>query len=103
MFYLVLTTTKGRAEAGRIAKKIVKEKLAACANIVPGVSSTYWWKGKIERSSENLLLIKTSGGKLDKLIERIKELHSYEVPEIIAVPIERGLAEYLKWLKESLR
>jgi periplasmic divalent cation tolerance protein len=103
MFYLVLTTTKARVEAERMAKKIVGEKLAACANVVPSISSTYRWKGKIERSRETLLLIKTSGEKLDKLIERIKELHSYEVPEIIAVPIERGLPEYLKWLKESLR
>jgi periplasmic divalent cation tolerance protein len=103
MFYLVLTTTKGRAEAERIAQKIVGEKLAACVNVVPNISSTYRWKGKIERSREAMLLIKTSGEKLDKLIERIEELHSYEVPEIIAVPIERGLAEYLKWLKESLR
>jgi periplasmic divalent cation tolerance protein len=103
MFYLVLTTTKNRAEAERIAKKIVGEKLAACVNVVPNISSTYRWKGKIERSRETLLLIKTSGEKLDKVIKRIEELHSYEVPEIIALPIERGLPEYLKWLKESLR
>ena len=103
MFYLVLTTMKARAEAERMAKKIIGEKLAACVNIVPSISSTYRWKGKIERSRETLLLIKTSGEKLDKLIKRIKKLHSYEVPEIIALPIERGLPEYLKWLKESLR
>jgi periplasmic divalent cation tolerance protein len=103
MFYLVLTTTKGRAEAKRITDRIIREKLAACVNIVPNTSSTYHWKGKIERSRETLLLIKTSGEKLDKLIKKIKELHSYEVPEIIALPIERGLPKYLKWLKGSLR
>ena len=103
MFYLVLTTMKARAEAERMAKKIIGEKLAACVNVVPSISSTYRWKGKIERSRETLLLIKTSGEKLDKLIKRIKKLHSYEVPEIIVLPIERGLPEYLKWLKESLR
>ena len=103
MFYLVLTTVKARVEAERIAKKIVGEKLAACVNVVPSIISTYRWKGKIERSRETLLLIKTSGEKLDKVIKRIKELHTYKVPEIIALPIERGLPEYLKWLKESLR
>ena len=103
MFYIVLTTTKKRAEAERIAKKIVGEKLAACVNVVPNISSTYRWKRKIERSRETLLLTKTSNKKLDKLIKRIKALHSYKVPEIIALPIERGLPEYLKWLKESLR
>jgi len=103
MFYLVLTTTKTHAEAERITKKIVGEKLAACVNVVPSISSTYRWKGKIERSREALLLIKTSDEKLDRLIKRIAKLHSYEVPEIIALPIERGLPEYLKWLKESLR
>jgi len=103
MFYLVLTTTKKHAVAERIAKKIVGEKLAACVNVVPSISSTYRWKGKIERSRETLLLIKTSDKKLDKLIKRIAKLHGYEVPEIIALPIERGLPEYLKWLKESLR
>jgi len=103
MFYLVLTTTKGRAEAGRIAKKIVEEQLAACANVVPGISSTYRWEGKIERSKETLLLIKTSKGKLAKLIKRIKELHTYKVPEIMALPIKRGSPEYFKWLRESLK
>ncbi len=103
MFYLVMTTVKARVEAERIAKKIVGEKLAACVNVVPSISSTYRWKGKIERSRETLLLMKTSGEKLDKAIKRIKELHTYKVPEIIALPIERGLPEYLKWLKKSLR
>ncbi len=103
MFYLVLTTVKARVEAERIAKKIVGEKLAACVNVVPSISSTYRWKGKIERSRETLLLVKTSGEKLDKVMKRIKELHTYKVPEIIALPIERGLPEYLKWLKKSLR
>ncbi len=103
MFYLVLTTTKDRAEAKRIAEKIVGEKLAACVNVVSNVSSVYWWRKKIERANEALLLAKTSGEKLDRLTTRIKELHSYEVPEIIALPIKRGSSEYFRWLKESLR
>ncbi len=103
MFSLVLTTVKNRAEAKRLSEKLVSEKLAACVSVLPSVSSTYRWRGKLERAKENLLLIKTSDEKLDRLIPRIKELHSYEVPEVLVVPIERGLPKYLKWLEESLR
>jgi len=103
MFSLVLTTVKNQAEAKRLSEKLVSEKLAACVSVLPSVNSTYRWHGKLERAKENLLLIKTSNKKLDRLIPRIKELHSYEVPEVLVVPIERGLPEYLKWLVESLR
>ena len=102
MFSLVLTTVKDRAEAKRISGRLVSEKLAACVSALPNVSSTYRWRGKVERAKEILLLIKTSNEKLDLLIPRIKELHSYEVPEILVLPIERGLPEYLRWLEESL-
>lgn len=103
MFHVVLVTAKDSAEAKRIGELLVKEKLAACANVIPGVNSTYWWKGKIESSNEVLLLLKTSREKLDDLINRVKELHSYETPEVLALPIEKGSPDYLKWLEESLR
>lgn len=103
MFSLVLTTVKNRAEAKRLGEKLVSEKLAACVSALPSTSSIYRWHGKLERARENLLLIKTSNEKLDRLLPRIKELHSYEVPEVLVLPIERGLPEYLKWLEESLR
>jgi periplasmic divalent cation tolerance protein len=103
MSYVVLTTTKDSAEAERIAKQLVDERLAACVNVLPKISSTYKWKGKVVHASEALLLIKTSKERLDRLIARVKELHSYEIPEILALPIERGSQEYLKWLEESLR
>jgi len=102
MFYVVLVMAKDRAEARHIGDRLVEERLVACANVVPSVDSTYWWKGKVERTDETLLLMKTSSEKLDRLISRVKELHSYEVPEVLALPIERGSPEYLKWLKESL-
>ncbi|MDI6642849.1 MAG: divalent-cation tolerance protein CutA [Candidatus Hodarchaeaceae archaeon] len=102
MFSLVLTTVKNRAEAKRLSEKLVSEKLAACVSVLPNVKSVYRWHGKIERASEVLLVVKTSA-KLDRLIPRIKELHSYEVPEILVLRVERGLPEYLKWLEESLR
>lgn len=86
-----------------MGEKLVSEKLAACVSLVPKVSSVYRWGGKIERADEVLILIKTSQEKLDRLIPRIKELHSYEVPEVLVLPIERGSPEYLKWLEESLK
>lgn len=101
MPYVVLVATKDSAEAERIAKQLVDERLAACVNVLPNVSSTYRWKGKVEHASEALLLVKTSNEKLDGLIARVKELHSYEIPEILVLPIERGSKEYLKWLEEA--
>lgn len=103
MFYVVLVTARDQGEAQRIAEQVVNERLAACVNVVSGVSSTYIWRGEVERTSEALLLMKTSREKLDYLFKRVKELHSYEMPELLALPIERGSPEYLKWLEESLR
>jgi periplasmic divalent cation tolerance protein len=103
MFSIVLTTMGNRAEAKRLGEKLVSEKLAACVSEVPNASSVYWWRGKLEHARETLLLIKTSNKKVDRLIQRIKELHSYEVPEVLVIPIKRGSPEYLKWMEESLR
>lgn len=103
MFCVVLTTVKNRAEAKRLAEMLVSEKLAACVSAVPNVSSVYRWRGKVERAREVLVVVKTSMKKLERLIPRIKELHSYEVPEVLVLRVERGLPKYLKWIKESLR
>ena len=103
MFCLALVTAKDEQEAKRLGEKLVSERLAACVSVVPKMSSVYRWRGEIERADEALILIKTSQEKLDRLIPRIKELHSYEVPEVLVFPIERGSPEYLKWLEESLR
>jgi periplasmic divalent cation tolerance protein len=102
VFSLVLTTVKNRREAMQMAEKLVSEKLAACVSAIPNVVSVYRWRGKVERTGEVMLLVKTSAKKLDRLIDRMKELHSYEVPEILVLRVERGLPEYLKWLEESL-
>jgi periplasmic divalent cation tolerance protein len=85
-----------------MAEKLVSEKLAACVSSIPNVTSVYRWRGKVEQSKEVMLVAKTSEKKLDRLIHRIKELHSYEIPEILVLRVERGLPEYLKWLEESL-
>jgi periplasmic divalent cation tolerance protein len=98
--YCVMFTTAGdRPEAERIAGSLVERGLAACVQLLP-VDSIYLWKGKVEKNGEILLLIKTRSDRVDKAMAVIKAAHSYEVPEIIAVPIESGLPEYLAWIDE---
>ena len=100
---VVLVTCSSSAEARRIARAVVKGRLAACVNILPGaVTSIYRWKGKVESAKERLLLIKTSRKRIAKLRKTVERLHSYEVPEFIALPIAAGLPKYLTWLEECL-
>ncbi len=98
MYAIVYITASNIGEARDLVEAIVKERLAACANVVESVESTYWWQGKIERDDESLIILKTKESKLDELIKRVKELHSYENPEIIAVPILKGSSDYLAWI-----
>jgi len=98
MHAVVEVTTANEEEAKRIGRKIVEERLAACANIIPSISSFYWWKGRLEEDSESMLLLKTRVENLDRLIERIRELHSYENPAITAFTIARGSRRYLEWI-----
>jgi periplasmic divalent cation tolerance protein len=99
---IVLVTVPGRADGERIAEAVVGEQLAACVNILGPIRSIYRWQGKICRDDEHLLVIKTTRVRYPDLETRIKALHTYEVPEVIALPIERGSAEYLNWLREAL-
>ena len=99
---MVFTTVKNLTEARRLGKLLVTEKLAACVTAIPQVESTYRWRGKVEKSSEVMLVIKTTSKKIDDLISRIKKLHSYKVPEVLVLRVERGLPEYLKWIEESV-
>jgi periplasmic divalent cation tolerance protein len=87
----------------KIAKLLVNEKKAACVNIVPGLDSLFRWKGKIDSARENLLLVKTRASLLSEIINLVKQVHSYEVPEIIALPIVGGSEEYLNWLDSACR
>ncbi|HSI11806.1 MAG TPA: divalent-cation tolerance protein CutA [Chthoniobacter sp.] len=101
---LIILTTWPDAEIARAAaRKVVEEKLAACANVVPGVESIYRWQGNIETSSEVLVIFKTTPARYAALEARIRELHSYEVPEILSLPIGSGLPAYLGWVEESCR
>ncbi len=97
--YLVLVTCASTAEAKRIARAVVEERLAACVNIFPGaVTSIYRWKGKVESARERLLLIKTSQKRLAKLQAAVQRLHSYDVPEFIVLRIAAGSRPYLAWM-----
>ena len=100
---IVLVTTSSREEAEKIAKILLEERLVACANIIGPMHSLFWWQGKIDEAKEHLILMKTRKDLFGKVSERVKTLHSYQVPEIISTPIIEGSKEYLKWLDESLR
>jgi len=99
-YLVVFVTCKDKDEAMSIAEVLVTEKLAACANVIEPAVSIYMWKGKIERSIEAFMIIKTQIDAFPELVTRIKELHSYDVPEIIALPIMGGNPAYLKWIDE---
>ncbi len=99
---IVLTTVGAREEASKIARALVEQQLAACVNVVGPIESVYRWKGKIETSGEWLLVIKTTKEALPDLEEAVSELHSYDLPEFIALPVEAGSEEYLEWIADSV-
>ena len=98
LFQIVLTSCPDEACAERIARTLVEEGLAACVNILPPMRSIYRWKSKIEDAAEQLLVIKSAVARFPAIRDRLRTLHPYELPEIIAVPIADGLPEYLAWL-----
>lgn len=102
-FLMVLCTLPDNQSAQKMAETLVGEKLAACCNIVPKVTSVYSWQGKIQQDSEALMFIKTKESLYAKLEQRILELHPYEVPEVIALPVEKGSDAYLNWINQVVR
>lgn len=98
----MLVTAPDADTAERIARTVVEEKLAACANLLPQLRSIYRWQGKVEQASEVLLLLKTGRPWLEQLSDRVRALHPYEVPEIVALPIVAGSDKYLDWIVGSL-
>lgn len=100
--YVVLVTSPNRAVSEKLSKGLVGQKLAACVNRIPSISSRYWWKGKIETGKEELLIIKTNQTQLTALTRWIKAHHPYQVCEILAMPVASGNPDYLKWIDQSL-
>jgi periplasmic divalent cation tolerance protein len=97
---VVFITASNEDEAAKIAKALVETRLAGCINIIKNIRSIYSWQGRIEDEKEILMIVKTQKTLFDSLMKKVKELHSYTVPEIIALPIIEGSEDYLKWLKE---
>ena len=95
---LVFTTLPSADKAAELAKALVEERLAACANLLPAIRSIYRWQGKLQDENEVLVLLKTRQQQFERLKERIVELHPYDVPEIIAIPVEQGHKAYLDWI-----
>lgn len=98
----VLITAPDAATAETLARTLVEERLVACANLVPGVVSIYRWQGEVERAEEILLVLKTVAARTEELRERAVELHPYEVPEVLVLPVEGGHGAYLDWVRASV-
>ena len=99
---VVLVTAKDKKEAAKIAKGLLESQLIACANIIDGVQSLFWWQGKIDSSKEVLLVLKTKKILFKRVCAQVKSLHSYQTPEIIALPIVDGSEDYLNWIGSSV-
>ena len=102
-YIIVLATTANKAEAEKIAQTLLKKRLIACANIINPVASLFFWSGKIDKAEECLMVMKSRRDLFAELAECLKGLHSYEVPEVLAIPIVEGSAVYLAWMGEVLK
>ena len=100
---VIFVTTSTEEEAHKVAELLLGHKKAACINIVPRVDSSFWWQGKLDSARESLLIIKTKVALLTEIVEMVKSVHSYTVPEIIALPIIGGNEDYLKWIDDEVK
>jgi periplasmic divalent cation tolerance protein len=98
---LVFSTFADEASAGRAGRRLVEERLAACVNLQPGIRSIYRWQGTLQEDTECLLIAKTSQARVDALTERLAQMHDYELPEVVAVPVTAGLNGYLRWVADE--
>jgi periplasmic divalent cation tolerance protein len=102
MYSMIYVTTSGVLESKKIARKLIEEKIAACVNIVPSIDSIYLWNGEIEEDSESLMFIKTRNEFVETLIKRIEEIHSYEIPCILEIKVDKGSENYFKWIDNEI-
>jgi periplasmic divalent cation tolerance protein len=100
-YVLALTTLPADADAGEFGRTLVNERLAACVNLLPVMESIYRWEGRVEFEAERQLIMKTSSDRVSDLWDRVRELHPYEVPEFVVIPIVDGNEAYLKWIRDS--
>ena len=100
---VLFITAANIEEAQRIASALLNERKAACVNIVPRINSLFWWQGKLDSAQESLLIVKTKASVLNEIVNLVKELHSYDVPEIIALPIIGGNQDYLEWIGKEVK
>jgi len=101
-YIVLLITTDSASEAQQISKVLLEQRKAACVNIIPNIDSLFWWEGKVDSARENLLVVKTKASLLPEIINLVKKVHSYAVPEIIAMPIVGGNQDYLEWIEKSV-
>jgi periplasmic divalent cation tolerance protein len=102
MYSLIYITTSEGSESKKIAKILLEEKLVACTNIIPQINSLYLWKGEIEEDNESVLIAKTKKDKVDQVIKRVEEIHSYETPCILELEVKKGSEGYLQWMEDEL-
>jgi periplasmic divalent cation tolerance protein len=100
---LIYVTTKGKSEALKIARVVLAKRLAAGSNIIKNVESLYWWKGKVQASTEAILIFKTTRASIPRLIKAVKALHSYECPCIVEVPLGKGNPDFFRWIEENMK
>ena len=99
---VVLITTPTRNEAESLTERLLKQRLAACINLLPSTSH-YWWKDKIEKTEETLMIVKTQPRLINKIVKLVQKHHTYKIPEIIALPIIQGNPKYLEWINETVK
>ena len=101
-YRLIYITAEHKEEARAIGKVLVEERLVACVNIIDGMEAMFWWEGKAQSESETVLIAKTTADAVEKLTDRVKEVHSYDCPAVVAIPVENGNPEFLSWISEEV-